>query len=72
MPATDPLALARHETLEALPATLTMLRRLVVAAFEPGDPEGDELKGLLEACVVGAHRLRLREQLRAKGALEHG
>lgn len=49
-----------------------MLRRLVVSAFEPGDPESDELKSLLEACVVGAHRLRLREQLRARQALEHG
>jgi len=68
----DPLALQRSETLDALPATLTMLRRLVVAAFEPGDPVSDELKRLLEACVVGAHRLRLREQLRAREALEHG
>jgi hypothetical protein len=68
----DPLALQRSKTLDALPATLTMLRRLVVAAFEPGDPESDELKRLLEACVVGAHRLRLREQLRAREALEHG
>ncbi len=40
----DPLALQRSETLDALPATLTMLRRLVVAAFEPGDPESDELE----------------------------
>jgi len=72
MAKTDSMTLARSETLEALPATLTMLRRLVVSAFEPGDPEGDELRGLLEACVVGAHRLRLREQLRAKGALEPG
>jgi hypothetical protein len=68
----DPLALQRSETLDALPATLTMLRRLVVAAFEPGGPESDKLKRLLEACVVGAHRLRLREQLRAREALEHG
>ena len=71
MPKTDPAALARRETLDALPGTLTMLRRLVVSAFEPGDPESDELKSLLEACVVGAHRLRLREQLRAREALEH-
>lgn len=49
-----------------------MLRRLVVMAFEAGDPEGDELKRLLEACVVGAQRLRLREQLRSGKALEHG
>jgi hypothetical protein len=63
---TDPAALTRAETLDALPAMLTMLRRLVVTSFEAGDPESDELKGLLEACVVGAHRLRLRERLRAR------
>ena len=56
--------LGRAETLEALPAVLTVLRRLVMTAFEPGDPESDELRSLLDACVVGAHRLRLREQLR--------
>ena len=65
-------ARARRETLDALPATLTMLRRLVVTAFEASDPEIDELKRMLEACVVGAHRLRLREQMRADEALEHG
>jgi len=65
-------ARVRRETLDALPATLTMLRRLVVMSFEAGDPEIDELKRLLEACVVGAHRLRLREQMRASQALEHG
>ena len=68
----DPQALVRRETLDALPATLTMLRRLVVTTFEADDPESDELKRLLEACVVGAHRLRIREQLRAREALEHG
>jgi hypothetical protein len=68
----DPLALQRRETLDALPATLTMLRRLVITSFEPGDPDSDELRSLLEACVVGAHRLRLRERLRERGALEHG
>jgi hypothetical protein len=67
----DPETLERHETLEALPALLTMLRRFVAKSFGPDDPEGDELKQMLEACVVGAHRLRLREQLRAKEALEH-
>ena len=72
MPKLDPQALARRETLDALPATLTMLRRLVITAFEADDPESDELKRLLEACVVGAHRLRIREQLRAREALEHG
>jgi hypothetical protein len=61
----------RRETLDALPATLTMLRRLVVTSFDASDPEIDELKQMLEACVVGAHRLRLREQMRAD-ELEHG
>ena len=60
----DAGTLGRAETLEALPAVLTVLRRLVTTAFEPGDPESDELRSLLDACVVGAHRLRLREQLR--------
>jgi hypothetical protein len=49
-----------------------MLRRLVVTTFDASDPEIDELRRMLEACVVGAHRLRLREQLRAGEALEHG
>jgi len=65
-------ARVRRETLDALPATLTMLRRLVVTTFDASDPEIDELKRMLEACVVGAHRLRLREQMRAGEALEHG
>jgi hypothetical protein len=65
-------ASVRRETLDALPATLTMLRRLVVTTFDANDPEIDELKRMLEACVVGAHRLRLREQMRADEALEHG
>jgi hypothetical protein len=71
-PKQDLQALVRRETLDALPATLTMLRRLVVTTFEGDDPESDELKRLLEACVVGAHRLRIREQLRAREALGHG
>jgi hypothetical protein len=71
-PSCDPRALARRETLEALPATLTMLRRLVVTAFEAGDPETDELRSLLDACVVGAYRLRLREQLRSREAFDPG
>ena len=72
MPKQDPQALVRCETLDALPATLTMLRRLVITTFEANDPETNELTRLLEACVVGAHRLRIREQLRAREALEHG
>ena len=61
---------ARAEALDAIPAMLTMLRRMVITAFETGDPESDELRRLLDACVVGAHRLRLREQMRAKGGCE--
>ncbi|HWE98773.1 MAG TPA: hypothetical protein VG248_03150 [Caulobacteraceae bacterium] len=57
----------RAEALDAIPAMLTVLRRMVITAFEAGDPESDELRRLLDACVVGAHRLRLREQMRAKG-----
>lgn len=63
-PPTDP-HIARAETLEALPALLTLARQAVVAAFEAGDPDSEELKNLLDACVVGAHRLKLRERLRA-------
>ena len=64
-------AAARSEALDALPAMLAMLRRVVIASFEAGDPESDELRGLLDACVVGAHRLRLRERLRNRdGDLE--
>ena len=66
----DSQALTRTEALDALPAMLTMLRRLVITSFEAGDAESDELKHLLEACVVGAYRLRLREQLRARASLE--
>jgi hypothetical protein len=63
-------ALARAEALDAIPAMLTVLRRLVITAFDAGDPECEELRRLLDACVVGAHRLRLREQMRAKGGCE--
>jgi hypothetical protein len=57
--------LARVETLEALPALLTLARQAILAAFEADDAESHELKNLLDACIVGAHRLRLREQLRS-------
>jgi hypothetical protein len=56
-------ALARAEAIDALPAMLALLRRVVMTSFERGDPESDELRDLLDACVVGAHRLRLRERL---------
>jgi hypothetical protein len=54
----------RAEVLDTLPALLTLARHVVITTFGAGNPETDELRGLLEACVVGAHRLRLREQLR--------
>ncbi|MFI4933142.1 MAG: hypothetical protein ACHP7N_00830 [Caulobacterales bacterium] len=60
----DLRGLDRAETLEALPALLTLARQAVIA-FAADDPECDELRRLLDACVVGAHRLRLREQMRA-------
>ena len=63
-------ALERAEAMDAIPAMLTVLRRLVITAFDAGDPESDELRTLLDACVVGAHRLRLREQMRAKGGCD--
>lgn len=56
---------SRHETLAALPSLLALARQVVVAAFNPGDPEIVALKALLEECVVGAHRVCLREQLLA-------
>jgi len=55
-------SLARAEAIDALPAMLALLRRVVMTSFETGDPESDELRRLLDACVVGAHRLRLRER----------
>jgi hypothetical protein len=66
---TSPAAL-RAEALDAVPVMLTVLRRLVITAFDEPDPEIDELRRLLDACVVGAHRLRLREKMRAKGGCE--
>jgi hypothetical protein len=64
----DGAGFGRAETLEALPAVLTVLRRLMLTVFEPGDPESEELRNHLDACVVGAHRLRLREQMRESEA----
>jgi hypothetical protein len=63
-------AVLRAEALDAIPPMLTVLRRLVMTAFDDADPEIDELRRLLDACVVGAHRLRLREKMRAKGGCE--
>ena len=63
-------AVERAEALQAIPAVLTMLRRPVVTTVESGDRESEELRQRLDACVVGAHRRRLRETLRAKGGCE--
>jgi hypothetical protein len=60
--------LYRTEALAALPALLDLARQAVMATFGPDDAESGELKTLLDACVVGAHRLRLREQLRSEEA----
>jgi len=57
------IGIGRAESLDALPALLSFAREVVAAVCEAGDAEGEELRGLLEACVVGAHRLRLRERL---------
>ena len=54
-----------EETLAALPSLLALARQMIVSAFKPGDPEIDALRDQLEACVVDAHRLRLREQLKS-------
>ena len=62
-------AVARTETLDALPAVLTMARRMVATLVPSEDPETAELKRLLEACVVGAHRLRLKEYYRTRGVV---
>jgi hypothetical protein len=59
------LAIGREESLAAVPSLLTLAREVVAAAFEPGDPESDALRAMLEECVVGAHRLCLREQIGA-------
>lgn len=54
----------RNDALEALPELLALARQAAIAVLEPDDQEALELRRLLDACVVGAHRLRLREQLR--------
>ena len=64
----DPDETARAEAIEALPAVFTLLRGFVSA--NPKCPESDDLRALIEACVVGAHRLRLAAQLHAKDACE--
>jgi hypothetical protein len=55
---------SRDDALDALPELLALARQAAMAVLEPDDQEALEFRRLLEACVVGAHRLRLREQLR--------
>jgi hypothetical protein len=62
LPASD-VVLQRDEMLAALPALLSFARQAVIATFEPGDDEAYALRVLLDECLVGAHRLALREQL---------
>ena len=62
-PANDDREVIRDESLAVLPDLLDLARQMLVSAFEPGDPEIDALRTAVEECVVGAHRLRLREQL---------
>ena len=69
-PANDACEVHRDEGLAVLPDLLSLARRAMVTAFEPGDAEADALRSLLEECVVGAHRLRLREKLAAGDGLE--
>ena len=56
--------LLQAEPLEALPTIFAFLRSVV--SSRDMSPEREELRKLIEACVVGAHRLRLAEQLRAR------
>jgi hypothetical protein len=54
-----------RETLAVLPSLLALARQVVVTACDPRDPEIVQLKAMLEECVVGAHRVCLREQIKA-------
>lgn len=60
----DTAPIDRGATLAALPGLLSLARQVVVTTLEPGDPETDALRVMLEECVVGAHRICLREQIR--------
>jgi hypothetical protein len=67
---TDRYSVQREETLAALPGLLSLARQVIITSFQPGDPETDALKALLDECVVGAHRIYLREQLAASDGLQ--
>ena len=64
-PQLDCAELRRQATLAALPGLLSLARQVIVTSFQPGDPETDVLKAMLDECVVGAHRIYLREQIAA-------
>ena len=59
----DPDEALRGRALEALPQLFSLLRDVV--SNGAWSSEREELRTLIEACVVGAHRLRLAERLRA-------
>jgi hypothetical protein len=63
--------IARRGAAGAPPAMLSIAARPATMTFETGDPDSEELKRLLEACVDGPYRLRLHDQLRAIGGCEH-
>jgi len=65
-PQPDVAALRRQATLATLPGLLSLARQVVITSFRPGDPETDVLKAMLDECVVGAHRIYLREQIAAE------
>jgi hypothetical protein len=63
---------SRDETLAALPGLLTLARDIALVTLAAGDPDSDALRALLEECVVSAHRICLREQLRSGDDLVEG
>lgn len=67
MSGADADVMDREAALTALPGLLALARQVVVATLDAGDPETDALREMLEECVVGAHRICLREQLRTGG-----
>ena len=55
----------RDDVLAGLPNLLSLARQVLIAKFPPGDVEADALRAQIETCVVDAHRLALRERMRA-------
>ena len=52
------------DLLAGLPGLLGFARQVLIAKFPQGDVEADALRAQIEACVVDAHRLALRERMR--------